>query len=199
MPYGYMKTFIRDNIIWNATQKKAAALQSKSIRQWYKAWRDTPAYASTAIGRKKTIRSERCLLKSRATVKSHSRFRGVGAGAKCRAPLVRQALYQWWSSIRYAIDWKQLAENRRSRGKKHLARFPRSVLRLKLLQLLADHAGACLLNSRPVQTVDPISWWFRRWEEDFGLSLRLATAVHLLGLRIRPLDSELGSVAVPSQ
>ena len=174
MPYGYMKTFVRDNIIWNAKRKNAAALQCQSIRRWYKAWRETPAYASAAIGRKKTIRSERCLLKSRATVKSHSRFRGVGAGAKCKSPLVRQALYEWWSSIRYAIDWKQLAENRRSRGKKHLARFPRSVLRLKLLQLLADHAGACLLNSRPVQTVDPTSWWFRRWEEEYGLSMRFA-------------------------
>ena len=174
MPYGYMKTFIRDNIIWSGTQKKAAALQGGSIRQWYLSWRDTPAYASAAIGRKKTLVSEKSLLKSRAPVSSHKRFRGFGAGAKHKAPLVRQALYEWWSSIRYAIDWKQLAEHRRSRGKKHLARFPRSILRLKVLQLLADHAAACLLNSHPVQTVIPDSWWFKRWEEEYGLSMRLA-------------------------
>ena len=74
-------------------------------------------------------------IKSRAPAKEHTRLRGYGAGAKFKAPLVRTALYEWWSGLRHAIDWKKLIENRRSRGKKNLARFPRSVLRVKVNQL----------------------------------------------------------------
>ena len=68
-------------------------------------------------------------------MKDHLRRRRPGAGQKFKAPLVRTALYEWWSGLRHAIDWKKLIENRRSRGKKHLARFPRSVLRVKVNQL----------------------------------------------------------------
>ena len=46
----------------------------------------------------------------------------------------------------------------RSRGRKHLARFPRAVLRLKAQQLLQDYTYACLLNGVPVQTVRTNSW-----------------------------------------
>ena len=139
MPHGVMSTFIRDNIIWNAKQKHGSKLQSKSIRRWYESWRNTLGNAFTAVAEKPSnMRSEKTLLKSRAAVKLSSRFRGPGVGAKYKVPLVRQALYEWWSSIRYSIDWKQLVENRRSRDKKNLARLPRSVLRLKVQQLFAD-------------------------------------------------------------
>ena len=88
--------------------------------------------------------------------------------------MIRRALYEWWSSIRYAIDWKQLVGNRRSRGKKHLARFPRPILRIKIYQFLSDHAAACILNGHLVVSINPDSWWFRRFEEECGLSMRCA-------------------------
>ncbi len=40
--------------------------------------------------------------------------------------------------------------------------------------LLEEHAYASLLNSRPVESFKTDSWWFKRWEEDFGLSMRKA-------------------------
>jgi hypothetical protein len=55
-----------------------------------------------------------------------------------------------------------------------LARFPRSVLKVKVQGLLADHAYACLLNGQPAQSFKPDGWWFRRWEESYGLSMRKA-------------------------
>ena len=41
-------------------------------------------------------------------------------------------------------------------------------------QLLQDYAYACLLNGVPAETVKADSWWCRRWEEDYGLSMRKA-------------------------
>ena len=66
-----------------------------------------------------------------------------------------------------------IAENR-SRGRKHLARFPRSVLQLKAQQLLRDYSYSCLLNGVPVVSVKLDSWWHKRWQEEYGLSMRLA-------------------------
>ena len=90
------------------------------------------------------------------------------------SPCVREGLYEWWSGIRYGIDWKQLIAENRIRGKKNLARFPRSIIQLKVQQLLQDYAYACLLNGVPAETVKADSWWCRRWEEDYGLSMRKA-------------------------
>ena len=58
--------------------------------------------------------------------------------------------------------------------KKNLARFPRSLVKIKLEELLREYAYACLLNGVPVQTIKPDSHWFARWQEDYGLSLRKA-------------------------
>ena len=88
---------------------------------------------------------------------------------------VRQELYEWWTGIRYAIDWKALKAINRGRGlKKNLARFPRSIVRIKVQQLLREHAHASLLNGVAVQAFKPDSHWFSRWQEDYGLSLRQA-------------------------
>ena len=119
--------------------------------------------------------SVKYLLKSRAAKNDCYRKRAPGGGRHCKAPLVRQELYQWWASLRYAIDWKHIVAENRSRGlKKNLARFPRSILVYKVYQLLQEHAHACLLNGQPVQYFKPNSWWFRRWEEEYGLSMRAA-------------------------
>jgi hypothetical protein len=88
--------------------------------------------------------------------------------------LIRDALYEWWVGVRYAIDWKKLIADRRSRGMKSLARFPRSILRAKVYELLGTLAHACLVAGQPVQTVNVDGWWFKRWEETFGLSMRRA-------------------------
>ena len=168
MPYGLMKQFIEDNIIWNGNNNKHQ-LTSKTLRAWYSSWSGQHGSDVNAVaGQGKKVRKEMSFLKSRAPVAAHLRLRGLGAGRNYKAPLIRRALYEWFTSIRYAIDWKQLVENRRSRGRKHLARFPRSVLRVKLNQLQADQAAASILHGVRVVTITPTSWWFKRLEEEFG-------------------------------
>ena len=101
-------------------------------------------------------------------------MRACGGGRPHKAALVRKELYEWWASMRYAIDWKALAKDRRSRGKKLLARIPRAILRNKANQLFQGHACTALLNGTKVQTAIPDAHWFRRWESDYGLSMRKA-------------------------
>ena len=122
-----------------------------------------------------TAVAARSQLKSRAPKPTWRRMRAAGGGRQCANPLCRQELYEWFASIRYAIDWKKVIAENRSRGlQKKQARFPRSILKVKVLQLLREHAQACILNGLPVQTFKPDSWWFARWQEDYGLSLRQA-------------------------
>ena len=160
MPYGSMKTFIEDHILWKAKQK---TLTSKKVHEWYRMWRSSFDNQMAALEDQPLKgQSEQTQLRSRAPLSLCQRARAPGGGRHHKVPLLRQALYEWWTSMRYAIDWKQLVANRRCRGKKNLARFPRSVLRVKVHQLLEDLAYACLLNGSPVQIVNPDSWWFKR-------------------------------------
>ena len=94
------------------------------------------------------------------------RIRAPGAGRRPSAPFLRRALYEWWSGIRYAEAIYR--KSQQSRKKKDLVSSPRSVLRLKVNQLLEHLAYACLLNGSPVQSIQPDAWWFNRWEEDYG-------------------------------
>ena len=173
LPYGSMKTFIKDNIEWKSKQKVVA---TKQIRSWYATWRSSNSnlIAADASDTSKQLSNPKNFLKSRAPIPAHARQRASGVGRHPKAHLVREALYEWWYGIRYAIDWKQLIAENRSRGKKHLARFPQSILRLKVQQLLQDYTYACLLNGVPVASFKADVWWFKRWETDYGLSMRMA-------------------------
>ena len=64
--------------------------------------------------------------------------------------------------------------DRRKHGKKHLARFPMSLLRLKVSQLLEDFAYSSLISGTRVVSFVPNSMWFKRWQEEYGLSMRKA-------------------------
>ena len=221
LPWGFMQTFIRHNIQWTAQQNP---MLRKRIVEWYTTWSSSGSRVLAEVTDEPCQKpTDKSLLKSRAPIQDAKRQRCQGGGRPPKAPLIRQALYEWWSAIRYAIDWTELAAQRRSRGKKNLARFPRSVLATKVHQLIEEHAYASLLNGRPAESFVPNSWWFKRWEEEYGLSMRVAnrkydvprktertprnllgqfvqdSAVHHIGLRIRSLDYQLGSVAVPSQ
>ena len=227
MPYGAMKTFIRDNIRWTDKMKE---LQAKAVHGWYDTWRRSSSNQMVAAVAGKDevpvvlLQRPKSALKSRAPVSRVVRRNAPGAGRPFKAYCIREALYEWFSGIRYAIDWKQLMADNRSRGRKHLARFPRSVLRLKAQQLLQDYTYVCLLNGVPVASVRFDSWWFKRWEEEHGLSMRKANRKYAVprwlvkermeimwvvlfrirlfnffGVRLRCLDSKFRSVSVSSQ
>ena len=117
---------------------------------------------------------QKSLLRSRAPLQPRHRKRAKCGGRPSKVHCAREALYEWFTGIRYAIDWKQLIAENRSRGQKHLARFPRVVIQLRAQQLLQDYTYACLLNGEPVHSFTADFWWCKRWEEDYGLSMRQA-------------------------
>ena len=88
--------------------------------------------------------------------------------------MMGRELYEWWISLRYAIDWNSLASQNRSRGKRCLARFPRSAIKSRVITLLQDHAFAVLLNGRKVVNFQPTTRWLKQWGHDYGLSMRKA-------------------------
>ena len=176
MPYGATKTFIQDNLTWMSTKPPTG----KHIQKWHMTWRESPANleasetAVAEISKEQTV-CVKSLLKSRKHITDSLRKRRPGAGRQYANLFVRQELYHWWCSMRYAIDWRQLiAENRSCGGtrKKNLARFPRSVLLVKVWQLQTEYAHASLLSGVNVRCFQPSYWWLSRWEEEYGLSLR---------------------------
>ena len=85
--------------------------------QWYERWKSSPSNLEATIAERPAgVICVKSLLKSRALQANSRRQRAPGAGRAFAAPMVREALYEWWSSIRYAIDWKQLVAENRSRG-----------------------------------------------------------------------------------
>ncbi len=173
LPRGAVKTFTTDHLIWSSAKTD---LQAKTLRQWHDTWRKTSQGVVAAVAGEdnELVSVSKNKLGSRAPVPMTARQRAPGAGRKFAAPILRQALYEWFVGIRYAIDWTQMIAENRSRGKKHLARFPRAVLRLKMQQLLQDYTYASLLNGELVVSFKPDSQWFKRWEEEYGLSMRMA-------------------------
>ena len=169
-----MKKFIKDNITLKSMK---FPVETKKVREWHKHWCSRTQNGVVALEGEVTHlqdAKEKNMLKSRQPVSETLRRRADGAGRPVKAYCVREALYEWWAGIRYAIDWKQVIAENRSRGIKHLARFPRALIRLKVQQLMQDYTYACLLNGVPVVSFKTDSWWFRRWEEDYGLSMRQA-------------------------
>ena len=76
--------------------------------------------------------------------------------------------------MRYRIDWKKIAEIRRSRGdRKFIGRFPRSLLRNKLHQLIQEYCFTSLLAGIRPKTAKVRARWFNLWSHEHGLSMRM--------------------------
>ena len=170
LAWGALKQFIDENVVWTGPKSKNGGV-ARYIKRWYKEWQSNSGIAAAA-GTKDV--HEKSLLKSRKKKTGSQRKRTEGAGRKFEAPLVRRQLYEWWSGLRHAIDWRTLIADRRSRGKKHLARFPRSLVLLKVQSLLQDHAYASLMSGTQVKSFIPDGWWLNRWQEEYGLSFKKA-------------------------
>ena len=186
-----LQVFASEHVEWKSKEKFNVRL----IIGWYKKWRMNAAalvvkkkYADNVRtanggfsihGLDRRSKGGRALgrgnwCKTVARKADFERLRADGGGAHCKAAAVRRELYEWWSSMRHAIDWKKLANRRRSCGKRLLCRMPRSMLRLKVRQFLQEHATASLLCGKRVQTFDPCARWFARWEREYGLSMKYA-------------------------
>ena len=185
LPRNTMTMFVQEHLAIAQAGKQTAlhkiAISRKrkrmpDVRKWHKYWSQERCLVDgETAGAAETAVAARSQLKSRAPVQSRHRKRDVGGGRPYVNQAVRQELYEWFASIRHAIDWQALITNNRGRGlKKNLARFPVSILKVKVAQLLREHCYASLLNGQAVQAFTPDSHWFARWCEDYGLSLRQA-------------------------
>ena len=109
-PYGEMRKFIKAHIHWTT---KGKLLQTKTVKQWYTTWRASSHVVSVLAGPDE----EHCLVTADTTRKSRAdsrivldryRRRAFGGGGKWKVPCVREALYERFTGIRYAIDWKKM-------------------------------------------------------------------------------------------
>ena len=112
-----MATFIKENIEWRSKQKPPKA---KHIRKWYDSWRTSAS--CTAHDDAQKNRQEQTMLRSRAKKTDSERLRGPGGGRQYACPLIRQALYEWFVSIRYAIDWHQLVATNKKKERNNIWR-----------------------------------------------------------------------------
>ena len=119
--------------------------KAKALRRWHHLFRqmlvDAPSRSS---GRSIHLKNG----SSRPPVENGMRQRrfGLPGTGSIRCAWVRGALYQWFVSIRYSVDWKACEGKARSSGQpKCLARFTRGLLRQKLMQLMLDYCSQCLV------------------------------------------------------
>lgn len=171
IPHGSITEFCRTHLKW--ISREPCPWQSKknrfAIQRWHRSWRASTRGIHTAVADPKNNRHA-----GLPGDRMYNRKKAAGQGRPYALPLVREALYEWWAGMRYAIDWKQLSACNRNRGKHCLARFPRAVLRKKVSQLIEDFVVSALKHGERVTAIQPDSRWFRRWEKEYGLSMRRA-------------------------
>ena len=56
-------------------------------------------------------------------------------------PMIRDALFEWWVGVRFAVDWRELRNQSARRGRGCACRFPKSVIRWKVQQLVVEYAA----------------------------------------------------------
>ena len=212
LPYGFMKTFILNNIVWKAKQKN---MTTKQVRKWYQSWRSSPSneVAASAYQPFKKESSEKTVLRSKARLRKCQRVRASGAGRPHKVPLFRQVLHEWWTRILYSIDWKQLVANRRSPGKKepgpfsslnHACQSPptprRTCLRMFAEQQPCANCQYRFVEVQKMRTV--LRLIHARGEQEVPCAQKRAQrasrnllgrfvqnqAIHFHGLRLRSLD-----------
>ena len=118
---------------------------------------------------------------------------GLQGTQSIRCAWVRDALYQWFASVRYSVDWKVCEGKARSSGEpKCLARFTRALLRQKLKQLMIDYCSQCLLRGQKPTTFQPTARWFAGWQREYGLSMRKPNRKYKVPKRVMAERLEIG-------
>ena len=90
--------------------------------------------------------------------------------------MIRDALFEWWVSVRFAIAWTALKSQSARRGRGCACRFPRSVIRWKVQQLVVEYEAAHVLHSEQKlkKMINTDSHWFRLFVGEYGVSFRHA-------------------------
>ena len=105
------------------------------------------------------------------------RSKGMRAAGKQGPPVkcawLREALYEWWCSLRYSVDWGKVAGNAQPQWRQRkIARFTRDVIMAKAKQLMSDYVSESMLAGKAAQAVDLRPRWFAAWQKEYGLSMR---------------------------
>ena len=112
----------------------------------------------------------------RATPRSKmwsQRQRGEGGGRSTKCEWLRQELFEWWSGVRYAVDWSSIKKNTAPEVvPKKIARFTQYVIKAKAKELLSRYVRAQVEGGVKVEAVVLRSRWFAEWRHERGLSLR---------------------------
>ena len=109
---------------------------------------------------------------TRRLVRFHNRTRMNGGGRNYKCPWVREALYDWFVGMRYAIDWKrQRTLHSNGGGKKCAARFPRGLMYAKARSLMTDYVKAKVVSGEKPEAPVINAQWFVRWQQEYGLSM----------------------------
>ena len=164
LPRNCIAHFIRDMCIVPKTNKNPQRWLRRQHDIWSK--KGKPVNSKHIHG----VKMKGCLQK----VSFDRRLRSCGMqGAPKQMPIVRQALYDWFISLRYAIDWREHDRQMKAQEqKKCVGRFPVSLLKQKYAQFVEDYCVDNLIaGQRP--RVPKFTWkWLMRWMNEFGLSLR---------------------------
>ena len=137
--------------------------------------------------------AEHSMRASKPTVWHKRRRRLGGQGRPHLCPAVRDALYEWYISMRFSIDWRTYNASCRRLGKyKCMGRFPRSLIKRKLEQLLSDCASDALLSGARMQMFKINSRWFDIWQNEYGLSMKMPTRKYKVPLDVLEERCEIG-------
>ena len=113
------------------------------------------------------------------------------------AACVRTMLYEWYISMRFSIDWKRYNAICRSRGLiKCIGRFPRSLLKAKLQEILAEYCHSQLVNGFSPTPFQITPKWFAGWENEFGLALKHPNRKFKVPLAVMEERCEIGWTSV---
>lgn len=180
LPKNSVAEFLKETCVVPVKCKSAGT----KLRRWHARWRKGRG-SEPGEGRGMCLRAGKLKAKL-PMVRYHKRQRGYGEqGILKKMPWVRQELFEWFVGMRYQIDWKALERTRRSSGeRKCVGRFPRSMVRQKLNDLIQEYCAQCLLQGYRPKVSRVRSRWFDQWEAEHGLCMRQPNRRYKLPKRI---------------
>ena len=183
-------TFINDRLLCSkATQLRNAC---RSVLRWHAQWmKDIRLQNHTGKEGGGTRAGSGGSLQLQMGKRRQRERRFQGRPVAC--PWLRQALFQWFATMRYSIDWNRVRASLRSGGaRKSLARFTRRLVRQKARQLLQDYCYQCLMQAQKLVSVKLTARWFRNWEAEYGLSMRKANRKYKVPKAVMAERLEIG-------
>ena len=132
-----------------------------------------------------------------AIVRHNAKRVSIMQGAPLKSPWLYEHLYEWWVSMRYAIDWNQGADSVQAVYKslprhKCLARFTRSILMAKAKQICMWYVREMMLRDHVPKCVRPSHMWISRWAKAYGLKWKRPNRKYKVPKQVQMIRCEIG-------